>query len=56
MAYATFFKTCEYLSMGELIKIKGIGPKIEQHFINLGINSIKDLVYYFPRDYEAYED
>ncbi len=42
--------------MGELTKIKGIGAKVESYFSNLGINSIKDLFYYFPRDYEAYED
>lgn len=42
--------------MGELTKIKGIGPKIEKYFNNLSIYSIKDLLYFFPRDYEAYED
>ena len=42
--------------MGELLSIKGIGPKVEKYLNNLGINSIKDLVYYYPRDYESYED
>ena len=42
--------------MGELISIKGIGPKLEKYFNNLGINTIKDLVYYYPKDYEAYEE
>ena len=42
--------------MGELVKIKGIGPKIEAYFNKLGINTVKDLFYYFPRDYELYED
>ncbi len=42
--------------MGELISVKGIGPKVEKYLNNLGINSIKDLVYYYPRDYESYED
>lgn len=42
--------------MGELTKIKGIGPKFENYFNNLGLYCIKDLLYYFPRDYEAYEE
>ena len=42
--------------MGELTKIKGVGPKTEKYFSSLGIESAKDLLYYFPRDYEAYED
>ena len=42
--------------MSELTNIKGIGPKIEKYFANLGINDIKDLLYFFPRDYEAFEE
>ena len=42
--------------MGELIELKGIGPKTEKYFENLDIKSIKDLVYFFPRDYEQYEE
>lgn len=42
--------------MGELTKVKGIGPKLETYFNKLGIKDYKDLIYYFPRDYEAYED
>ena len=42
--------------MSELTKIKGIGPKIEKYFMNLGINTIKDLIYFFPRDYEEFEE
>lgn len=42
--------------MGDLTKIKGIGPKLEKYFNALGIENAKDLLYYFPRDYEAYED
>lgn len=42
--------------MAELTKIKGIGPKIEKYFMNLGINDIKDLIYFFPRDYEEFEE
>ena len=42
--------------MGEITEIKGIGPKIEKYFENLGINTIKDLIYFFPRDYEEFEE
>ena len=42
--------------MGELTKLKGIGPKTEQNFLNLGINDIKDLLFYYPRDYEEFSE
>ena len=42
--------------MGDLTKIKGVGPKSEKYFLNLGISSAKDLIYYFPRDYDAFEE
>ena len=42
--------------MSKLSNIKGIGPKIEKYFENLGINTIKDLIYFFPKDYEEFED
>ena len=32
--------------------VKGVGPAKEALFNNLGIYTINDLVYYFPRDYE----
>lgn len=32
--------------------LKGIGPKREKLFRSLGINSVDDLMYYFPRRYE----
>jgi len=32
--------------------LKGIGPKRAEGFSRLGINSIEDLLYYFPRRYE----
>lgn len=32
--------------------IKGVGPSKEKLFNNLGIYTIRDLIYYFPRDYE----
>ena len=42
--------------MSELLNINGIGPKTEKYFLNLGINSIKDLLYFFPKDYEEYDE
>jgi len=32
--------------------IKGVGPTKETLFNNLGIYTVNDLIYYFPRDYE----
>ncbi len=32
--------------------LKGIGPKRAKLFHNLGIQTIEDLLYYFPRRYE----
>ena len=42
--------------MSDITNIKGIGPKTEKNLNNLGISSINDLINYFPRDYESYED
>ncbi|MBO6118920.1 MAG: ATP-dependent DNA helicase RecG [Lachnospiraceae bacterium] len=42
--------------MTNLSSVKGIGPKIEKYFINLGINDVRDLLYFFPRDYETFEE
>lgn len=36
----------------KLKDIKGIGPKKENSLKDLGINSIDDLIYYFPKKYE----
>lgn len=36
----------------KLSDIKGLGPKKEEHLHTLGIETIKDLLYYFPRAYE----
>lgn len=33
-------------------ELKGVGSKIEQYLISLGINEVKDAIYFFPRDYE----
>ncbi|KDR94043.1 ATP-dependent DNA helicase RecG [Peptoclostridium litorale DSM 5388] len=35
-----------------ILTIKGIGPKKAKYFNQMGIFSIKDLLYYFPRAYE----
>ena len=32
--------------------VKGVGPAKEKLFNNLGIYTVRDLIYYFPRDYE----
>ena len=36
----------------DLRELKGIGEKTAGYFAKLGINSIQDLIYYFPRDYD----
>lgn len=36
--------------------IKGIGEKTEKYFNNLGIYTPYDLLYYFPKDYEEYQE
>lgn len=36
--------------------LKGIGPKTEELFHAVGIETICDLLYYFPRDYERYPE
>ena len=38
----------------ELTSIKGIGPKTEKSFSKLGINSIEDLLSYYPYRYNIY--
>src|SRR6056297_865624 len=32
--------------------IKGVGPRRAKVFARLGINTVKDLLFYFPRDYD----
>ncbi|MGB9809163.1 MAG: DNA helicase RecG, partial [Caldanaerobacter sp.] len=32
--------------------VKGVGPKRAKLFRKLGITTVKDLIFYFPRDYE----
>lgn len=36
--------------------IKGVGPKKAKLLNNIGINTIEDLIYYFPRSYEDRRD
>jgi len=41
------------LSLTDSIRyVKGVGPAKEALFNNLGIYTVEDLLYYFPRDYE----
>ncbi|MGI6069983.1 MAG: ATP-dependent DNA helicase RecG [Blautia sp.] len=35
--------------------LKGIGEKTEKLFLKLNIKDTKDLLYYYPRDYDVYE-
>ena len=42
----------EYSSIREL---KGIGEKSEKLFAKIGVRTVGDLVYYFPREYDVYE-
>lgn len=37
-------------------ELKGIGDKTEKLFSKLGIVTVKDLIHYFPRNYDIYED
>ncbi len=36
----------------QLQYLKGIGPKRAELFLKLGINTVQDLLFYYPRDYE----
>jgi ATP-dependent DNA helicase RecG len=42
----------EKLSDISIRYVKGVGPKREKVFSKLGVSSIEDLLYYFPRRYE----
>ena len=39
-----------------IVSIKGIGSKSAEGFDRLGLHTIKDLLYYFPRTYEKFEE
>ncbi len=34
--------------------LQGVGPKYAETFVNLGMNNLGDMLYYFPRRYEDY--
>ncbi len=38
----------------DIIKLKGIGEKTAKLFHRLGIYTLKDLLFYYPRDYQAF--
>ncbi len=38
-----------------LQSLKGIGEKTAQKFSSLGLDTVSDLIHYYPRDYMAYE-
>ncbi len=40
--------------LGSVEEIKGVGPKTAAALHKYGFDSIKDVAYYFPRDYEDY--
>ena len=42
--------------MTELTALKGIGEKSAKLYGTLGINTVEDALFYFPRDYIKYED
>ena len=36
--------------------IKGIGEKTEQLFSKIGVYTVGDLIHYYPRGYDVYEE
>ena len=40
----------------DIISIKGIGDKTRTAFLKLGIHTVKDLVFYYPRTYKTYSE
>lgn len=41
---------------GNLRELKGVGEKTEKLFEKIGVFSMEDLLHYYPRDYETYEE
>ena len=39
-----------------LRELKGVGEKTEKIFAKLGLTNTVELLHYFPRNYEAYEE
>lgn len=40
----------------DITSVKGIGDKSSEAFRKLNINTVEDLIYYFPRTYERFEE
>ena len=40
----------------DIISVKGVGEKTAKDFNRLGISTIKDLVFYYPRSYKTYSE
>lgn len=39
-----------------LRELKGVGEKTEKLFAKIGINTVEDLLHYYPRNYDSYEE
>lgn len=43
--------------MSRLLRdLKGVGEKTEKLFAKLGITDVEDLIHYYPRNYDAYQE
>lgn len=40
----------------DIINLKGIGEKTAKLFYKLGIFTIKDLLFYYPKNYQRFEE
>lgn len=40
----------------DIISIKGIGDKTAKLFYRMGIYTVKDLLEFYPRDYQTFEN
>lgn len=36
--------------------LKGVGEKTEKLFAKIGVTDVEDLIHYYPRTYDAYEE
>ena len=39
----------------KLTELKGVGKKTAELFARVGVETLEDLVHYYPRSYEVYE-
>ncbi|NSW89049.1 ATP-dependent DNA helicase RecG [bacterium] len=46
----------KYTLSDNLVKIPGVGPKLQSVFDSINLKSIQDLLFYFPRYYKDYRD